>query len=325
MSAVATADRQGSRATQRAAAFVDAHRQAAADLGRALAELVGDPAEFQEVLTAGLRELADGEYQAGQHLVAPGLGPTYGVRAPLLTAAARALRKASVGTSPTLLLFTAERLLADERLEPRLFAFHLLDETLPGDPTRTWQLLRRAAREAADWITVDALAHPVARGILREPFRWAEIEQLTFSASVWERRLVASTIATLPFAEGGAGRTDDYVRRALALLSTLIGDAAPDVQKALGWAYRTVAIVDPRAVEEALTRETQRAEAERDGHRAWVIRDAASKLPPDAAAQLTAKLAGLRRDAGAPSTSTAGELSRRFAPEHLTPLPTNVR
>ena len=325
MSPAATASRAGSPVSQRATAFVDSHRHAAAELGRRLAELVGDPTEFVHELDAGLRSLSDSEYQAGQHFVAPGLGPTYGVRSPLLTATARALRRASVGTSPTLLLFAAERLLADERLEPRLFAFHLLDETLPRDATRTWQLLRRAARDAADWITVDALAHPVARGIVREPFRWAEIEQLTFSVSVWERRLVASTIATIPFVEDRVGRTDDYVDRAVALLASLIGDAAPDVQKALGWAYRTVAMVDPAAAAEALTRETEQAVIHRDGHRAWVIRDAAPKLAPDVAGQLKAQLAGLRRDASAPSTSSAAELARRFALDGLLAAPTNVR
>jgi 3-methyladenine DNA glycosylase AlkD len=311
---VATAaERSISATTQRAMAFVEAHRPAAIELGRRLADLVGNPDEFSEELHAGFRALADPEYQAGQHFVGPGLGRTFGVRNPLLSATARAMRRASVGTSPTLLLFVVERLLGDERLEPRWFAFHLLDETLARDPARTWQQLRRAAREAADWITVDALAHPVARGILREPLRWAEIEQLTLSQSVWERRLVASTIATMPFADRKAGRTQDYVERATALLAALIGDAEPDVQKALAWAYRSVAGVDQVAATTALEHEARTAIATGDGNRAWVIRDAASKLDAATGTTLKHQLAGIRREPGAASTSTAAELRRRFA------------
>ncbi len=36
-----------------------------------------------------------------------------------------------------------------------------------AETERTWQLLRRAAREAGDWITVDSLAHPYGKGIAR--------------------------------------------------------------------------------------------------------------------------------------------------------------
>ena len=318
-------ERQPSAATQRGTAFVDAHRQAAVDLGRRLADLVGDPEAFEKTMHEGLRELADPEYQAGQHHVAPRLGRTYGVRTPLLTVAARAMRKASVGTSPALLLFAVERLLADDVLELRWFAFHLLDETLRTDPTRSWQLLRRAARDAADWITVDALAHPLSRGILREPFRWAEIEQLAFSASPWERRLVGSTIATIPFANRTTGRTPDYVQRSLSLLGTLIGDADPDVQKALAWAYRSVAMVDPTATAAALSREADLAATTADGHRAWVIRDAAPKLAPADAAALKRQLIGIRRVSGSPATSTAAQLARRFGAPPTDTATTNVR
>ena len=45
--------------------------------------------------------------------------------------------------------------------------------------------MRRMARAAHDWISVDSLADVFARGILAEPFRWAEIEQLVYSASEW--------------------------------------------------------------------------------------------------------------------------------------------
>ena len=65
----------------------------------------------------------------------------------------------------------------------------------------------------------------------------------------------------------------------------LIGDAEPDVQKALSWAYRSMTVVDLAATTAALALETDRAAATADGHRAWVIRDACPKLAAaDAAA-----------------------------------------
>jgi hypothetical protein len=49
-----------------------------------------------------------------------------------------------------------------------------------------------------------------------------------------------------------------------------------------------------------------------DGHRAWVIRDALTKLDPAHAAGLRARLDGLRRRPGAPSTSAAAATAARF-------------
>src|SRR3972149_5341644 len=72
--------------------------------------------------------------------------------------------------------------------EARWFAFGIPRRTLPRDPERTWQLLRRAGRDADDWITVDTLAGAVGKGILAEPYRWAELEQLGFSPLRRERR-----------------------------------------------------------------------------------------------------------------------------------------
>jgi 3-methyladenine DNA glycosylase AlkD len=197
-------------------------------------------------------------------------------------------------------------------MEPRWFAIVLLDRTLRQEPERTWQLLRRAGRAAGDWITVDTLAHPVARGILREPYRWAELEQLVISPSRWERRLVGSTIATMPFADRRAGRAPEVAAHALPILATLIGDADPDVQKALSWAYRSLTVVDPAATSGALEREASEAARTHDGLRAWVIRDALPKLPPETAARIRERIDGLRRRPGAGPTSRAAELAHRF-------------
>ncbi len=109
-----------------------------------------------------------------------------------------------------------------------------------------------------------------------------------------------------------SGRGEEVVARALPLLGQLIGDDEPDVQKALAWAYRSLAQIDPPGTVAALRAETDRAVATDDGHRAWVIRDSLAKLPPADAADLRSKLAGIRRRPGAPSTSNASELATRF-------------
>ncbi len=172
--------------------------------------------------------------------------------------------------------------------------------------------MRRAAREAGDWITVDSLAHPYGKGIAAEPYRWAELEQLIYSPSVWERRLVGSTIATMTAVDRHRGRDPEVARRAIPILAQLVGDAEPDVQKALAWAYRSLTVVDLDATIRALRVETDRAVATDDGHRAWVIRDTLAKLPPDVADDLRTRLAGIRKRPGAPTTSLASETAARF-------------
>jgi len=97
------------------------------------------------------------------------------------------------------------------------------------------------------------------------------------------------------------------------LLAILIGDKEPDVQKALAWAYRSMALVDRAATTTALETQAATAAATNDGHRAWVIRDVLSKLEPADAAALRDRLDGIRRRPGAPSTSTASDLASRFA------------
>ena len=305
-----------------AAAVIAEHASRATELGAALAAEVADPAALAGSLARAYKELADPEYRDGQAFIAPGIGPTHGVRTPLQVAIRRAFERGTRRTSPSELLQVADRLLREPEREARWFAITTLERTLPKEPERTWQLLRRAAAEADDWITVDTLAHPFGKGILAEPYRWAELEQLTVSPSRWERRLVGSTIATLPFVNRSAGRDPEVATTALTILATLIGDAEPDVQKALSWAYRSMTVVDPAATTAALEREARLAAETEDGHRAWVVRDAASKLAAADAARLKALLAGVRRRAGAPPTSTAAELAERFSGMHLgRPMP----
>lgn len=304
-----TSDRQ---TTARSVAFVAGHRDPAETLGTDLAELINDPDAFATALRRGLAGLADPEHLAGEQRVAPGIGALHGVRGPLLKALQRGFRRASRLDRSTPLLFVADRLFREPELEARWFAFGLLKRTLDVETERTWQLLRRAAREAGDWITVDSLAHPYAQGIAAEPYRWAELEQLVYSPSRWERRLVGSTIATMTHGNGGSGRGQEVPGRALPILAQLMGDAEPDVQKALSWAYRSLAAVGLRATEAALRTEADEATATSDGHRAWVIRDALGKLEPATAHELRTQLSGIRKRAGTPATSAAATTVARF-------------
>ncbi len=303
-----------SSTTTRARAFVAAHRATAEAMGRDLAFQVDDVDGTARTLRANLGALADPVYAEGQRLVAPGIGEVAGVRGPLLEALGRGFRSATRDVSPARLLLVADRLVREEPLEMRWLAFGILDRLVVVEPEQSWQLLRHSAREAGDWITVDTLARPCARGILREPYRWAELEQLVYSPSRWERRLTGSTVATLPFVDRAAGRSPEIATRGLALIGELIGDPAPEVQKALSWALRSLTLVDRPAVAAFCLAEAGRASRAHDGARAWVIRDTLAKLEPDDAARLREMLAGVRRQPGAPSTSRAAAAARRFGP-----------
>ncbi len=292
--------------------FVDAHRARALKLGTTIGDLVDDPEAFVQALRDGMTDLIDETYRREQSRVAPGLGDSIGIRLPLLAAIRRGFGRASRWASIDSLLWLAERLLREESLEIRVLAFGILDRVLPTDPERGWQVLRQAARDAHEWITVDTLAHSFGLGILLEPVRWSEIEQLAYASSPWERRLVGSTIATIPFVKRRAGREPEIARRGLAVIGNLIGDSDPDVQKALAWALRSLGRVDLTALTRFAEEQSIRAAQAHDGHRAWVIRDALPALPPDDASRIRARLAAVRRRSGTPSTSDAAEMARRF-------------
>jgi 3-methyladenine DNA glycosylase AlkD len=298
--------------TERAIAFVADHRPGAEALGTELAELTGDPEAFAGALRDGLTSLSDPEYVDGQKRVAPGIGPVLGVRWPLIEAVKRGFRGATRRDRTSTWLFVADRLLREPEMELRWFAFGLLERLIDDEPERTWQLVRRASREARDWITVDSLAHVVGRGVLAEPYRWAELEQLVYSPSRWERRLVGSTIATTPFVDRRRGREPLVAERGIALIAQLIGDNAPDVQKALSWALRSLVIVDRTAVTAFCEEQAALAAERSDGHRAWVIRDTLAKLDMPIASRLRGRLEGIRRRQGSPATSDAAAAAARF-------------
>ncbi len=225
------------------------------------------------------RALADPEYREGAAVIVPGIGPFLGVRQPLLTAVGRGLRSALRRDRAATVLDVAGVLHRDELAELRWLGIDLLERTIAEEPELTWQLVRATSRRATEWVTIDRLARPVGLGILAEPYRWAELEQLVYSPSRWERRLIGSTVATLPHLDRGGAHGAEIVRHGLALTADLIGDASPDVQKALSWALRTLAERDLPATAAFLRAEAATARATDDGARAWVIRDTFAKLP----------------------------------------------
>jgi 3-methyladenine DNA glycosylase AlkD len=289
-----------------------ARAQAAIALGRGLADAVAAPAELADQTERGLRRLARPEDAEAIHRVAPGIGGIVGVSFFVIERIARSFLAATRRDSVTNLLLACERWFALPMLEARWLAMPVLERLVVRDPERSWQLLRRASREASDWITVDALAHPVGRGVLAEAFRWAELGQLVFAPSSWERRLVGSTIATIPFVDRAAGRRPEIAEQALPLIGSLIGDDRPEVQKALAWALRSLTLVDPAATLHFCERQTEVAVANADGHRAWVVRDALAKLPAEPAGELRARLAGVRKRPNGPSTSDASAIAADF-------------
>jgi 3-methyladenine DNA glycosylase AlkD len=300
--------------TARAQALVAERLPEAQGLGRSLVDLIDEPDEFVQALREGLRRLADDEYAAGQARVAPTTDPVIAVRSPLIAAVERQLRGPLRAGSASSALWLAQRLVTEPEREIRLFSVVPLRRSLPDDPERSWQVMRRLARAAADWISVDVLAGLYAQGILAESFRWAELEQLVYSADRWERRLVGSTVANVPHGLPRNRRQELARTPGLTLIKSLIGDAAPDVQKALSWALRSWWEVDPFGTREFIRQEAMRAKSENDGHRAWVLRDALTLPGIDSGfiEEIRDRLDGVRRTPGAPSTSAASEIAAQF-------------
>ena len=299
---------------------LEARRRRARELGRGLGTILDDADALTSQLRTALVELSDEPYRRGLERVAPGIQDVIGVRNPLIGALTSGLRPALRRARPAEALFIAERLSRQDELELRQVSLAFLRRSLADDPERTWQLMRRLGRRAGDWISVDSLASLFAEGILREPFRWAEIEQLVYAESAWERRLAAATVAVLRStarelaARGVIAQRlgPPEVARGLDVLGSLLGDADPNVRRALSWALRELAPVDRAQVTAFVTAQAERAAAEGDGNRAWVIREALSKLEPRDARALRDRLTGIRRRPGGPSTSSAAAVAGRF-------------
>lgn len=301
-------------------AFLATHLRQATQLGERLADLVTTPVAFQATLRTGLAGLADPAYAAAQERVAPGSGPVVGVRWPLLHEVGRVLRPALRETSPSLVLDLATRL---ARLSPtreeRLMSLPCLRACLSDEPERSWQLLRRMGHAAPDWITVDSLAEVFALGVLAEPFRWAELEQLAYAQRPMERRLVGATLARLPHAVPLRERPSLRATPVLTLVGELIGDADPWVRKSLAWALREWSRIAPEQVGAFLGHQAAIARDDADGHRAWVIRDSLVHLPKDRAASIRVQVRGIRTRPGSPPTSRAAAAAAQFGLGSLAP------
>jgi 3-methyladenine DNA glycosylase AlkD len=293
-------------------AFVAARLPDAHALGARLADLIDEPARFVSELTDGLRTLADPIYADARSFIAPGSDVPIGVRRPLLRAIEAELRTPLRETSSSIVLPLAQSLAADRWYEVRLLALPCLRRALPDEPERTWQVMRKLAYSARAWDETDALADAYAQGVLAERFRWAELEQLIYSAKPQERRLVGATIASMAHVLPRARRSVLATLPALTLIESLIGDADDQVQKSLSWALREWSTVDPAGVSTLLQVETVAARASGDGHRAWVIRDALPAVPPTEGERIKAQLEGIRRRPGSPSTSRAATLAAGF-------------
>lgn len=305
-----------SEASTEANAFVSTHRGQAEALGAVLAELTEEPEAFVTALREGMAALVDPAYTAVSERVSPGVPAELAVRGPLVEAVQRPLKSSLREGSSISALRLAQRLIACEQRDLRLFALPCLRRALSEDPEQAWQLMRQMGRRAGDWVEVDALADVWARGALAEEFRWAELEQLMYSQHLYERRLMAATLATIPHRVPTARRSELRTgpgQRAMDMLRQLAGDAEEMVQKALSWAIREWTNVDPELTADLLREQTAIAVARNDGARAWVIRDALSNQPPDLADSLRRQLVGLRRDRQAPSTSIAAGRAATFA------------
>jgi 3-methyladenine DNA glycosylase AlkD len=304
-----------SEASSRAEAFVSAHLAAATELGLRLGDLIDEPAVFLAALRDGLASLADDEYSQLAERASPGIGTRYAVRAPLLEAIRRPLQHALDEGSSIIALQLAQHLVRAEDRDLRLFALPCLRRSLGEDPEQTWQLLRRLGRGAEDWVEVDSLADVWARGVLAEHFRWAELEQLLYSAQTYERRLVGATLATIPRRLPSRRHEElrPLVPRALEMIRLLMGDAEVMVQKSLSWAIREWSRVDGQATADLLRAEAAIAVERRDGARAWVVRDSLSHQAAALAASLRRDLAGIRRGRNEPSTSIAAGRAASFA------------
>ena len=249
MSAATATPHTTSAATELARAFVADHLDEATALGRDAGELVGDP-------SALVTHLREGLACARRPGVPRGPGP----RRPGDRADRRRPPAAPPRDTRALMTRDARRPQLDRARRRRPAAPRETCSSSTGSPSGSWS--GRSSRspsgpgsspapppaEADNWITVDTLAHVMARGILAETYRWAELEQLVVSPSRWERRLVGlddrGDPARRPHRRPHARMSPAH---GLALVRDLIGDAEPDVQKALSWALRSMSVVDPDA------------------------------------------------------------------------------
>ena len=169
-------------------------------LGPALAEHIGDPDCFAAALARRPRAAWPTRTtwrRAAAHR-ARASASIHGVRWPLLGAIERGFRSATAATNVTSLLFIADRLFREPELEARWFAFGLLDARSSAT-TRSGPGSSCGAPPATPATGSPSTPSPTrtGSGILREPYRWAELEQLVFTRRAGSGASSARTIATM--------------------------------------------------------------------------------------------------------------------------------
>ena len=240
-SMTATATRPVSpQVTERAVAFV-AERRDGAPRRPARTSPSGRPRPIRVRGGGGPRRwlsFADPVYPGGlPRIVVPGLGPTHGVRWPLLAAVLARLPGRDAVVSDRHRSWSSQTACSTSRCSRRAGSRSGCSSARSrASPSGPGSSCAARPREAHDWTTVDTLAHAFGRGILTEPFRWAELEQLVFSPSRWERRLVASTIATIPLVERPRAASRTIVARGLEILG--ISSAMPNPMFRKRWPGR---------------------------------------------------------------------------------------
>ena len=122
----------------------------------------------------------------------------------------------------------AGQLLRADLLELHWIAFGLLETHDPRGARAFLAGRRAAAGQADDWITVDTLAHVMARGILTKSTNGQSSRRLVRSPSRWERGSWARRSAVIAGADGERARARRRPGAASALVRDLIGDAEPE-------------------------------------------------------------------------------------------------
>ena len=191
-------------------------------------------------------------------------------------------------------------------------ALPCLRACLPDEPERSWQLLRRMGHAATDWITVDSLAEVFAQGVLAEPFRWAELEQLVYSDERMERRLVGATLARLPHAVPAPRARAALARRSLR--SSASSSATPTLspEVALVGAPRVEPGRRPAVAAFLRAQATSRAERPRRAPGVGHARRADRTCPLARRRRHPPTVEGIRARPARPSTSDAQQRPPQF-------------
>ena len=220
------------------------------------------------------------------HHVAPGIGPVLGVRQPLLHAVSRRpARRDPPRPHRRALLDVAGHLVREPPLELHWLAFGLLERTIAERPGAH---LAARAGGGPDGRELDHAWTPLrtSRRAGSSPSRTAG---RSWSSSSTRRR-AGSAASPAPPSPPSRTRTGPPAApprspaAASRIVGDLIGDPEPDVQKALSWALRSLAVVDLPATAaflraEARTAARHRRRLPRVGHPRHAARSCPRRSP----------------------------------------------